>query len=561
MPMKPAVLLLTAVSLLACRPEPENEEEVGLTAATDPGMPAFPSTIGVLSLAIQTGADAFAGTDANAIEVCLTESDCFSLDIAEVDDFRTGEIDAYSFEGLNLPRSAVDRVEIRSSNGTDSWRPSCLEVHFDGEPVYCNNTLKEWFGDGEEELTSWIDEAGLHRLCDTCYEAPLTHGPMIGALTPESAKLWVRTNATRGVGLHLTEEDAIDATSTVVAWAYPTTETGFASTMQATGLEAGKRYAYGFTIDEQLYTDPDWHFQTPPPDDSPTTLSLAFGSCAKLQIQPVFETLTDVNPDLFLFVGDNHYANSDDLNTLRWYYNSSRAITARRDFLGHTATLATWDDHDFVGNNTDGSAPGKDTALRVFKEFWANPAYGTPETPGVFFQYRWGDVDIFMLDDRYYRGLDGDMLGDEQVSWLLESLRLSTATFKLLVSGSQWTLEGTSDSWRAFETARATIFQHIVDEEIPGVVLLSGDVHRSEFRLIGRAQDEGYDLPELTSSPLANTPSPCSDETAELHACVALPSFITLDIDTTEGTLAASMADQSGTVLHEWLIRATDLSP
>ena len=157
----------------------------------------------------------------------------------------------------------------------------------------------------------------------------------------------------------------------------------------------------------------------------------------------------------FLFVGDNHYADSGDLGTLRWYYKWSRAISDRAAFIAHTPILATWDDHDFTGNNHDGTSPGKAMALRAFTEYWVNPSYGTDTTPGVFHHSTWGDVDLFLLDDRYYRGLDGSLLGPGQTEWLLEKLGQSNATVKLIVSGSQWTLEGTSDSWKVFESARA----------------------------------------------------------------------------------------------------------
>ena len=300
---------------------------------------------------------------------------------------------------------------------------------------------------------------------------------MIGSLTPDSAKIWLRTNATHSVALLLNEGAEVDEDSTAVAWDYPAASRSFSSTLSAAGLRPSTTYSYGFSINEQLYSSPSWRFQTPPPAGYPTAVSIAFGSCSKLQLQPVFDTLTEVNPDLFLFIGDNHYANSDDLNTLRWYYTGSRAIESRRNFIGQTSILATWDDHDFTGNNTDGTAPGKDTALRAFKEFWANPEYGTTETPGVFFRYSWGDVDLFMLDDRYYRGLDDRMLGEEQATWLMKELSESTATFKLMVTGSQWTAEGTSDSWSVFASERESIFKHIADQGIPGVVLLPGIVH------------------------------------------------------------------------------------
>jgi alkaline phosphatase D len=562
--MNPTSRALICIGLLACQPKaeqkPDEDTADGLVAATDPGMPDFPSTIEILSIGVRTGSGAFDGTDTNEIDLCLNAEHCFRLNAKDVDDFRVGEIDEYAFEGLNLPRVQVDRVELRSADGSDPWRPSCLELRFDGEPVYCRDDLNEWFGDEPDELSSWVDPEGLHRSCDSCYADPLTHGPMVGSLTTGSANIWVRTTATRPLALRLNEGNSVDLDSVTVAWDYPPASRGFTSTLTAEGLKPDTDYAYGFSVNDQLYTNPTWRFRTPPVPGAPTQVTIALGSCAKLAVQPVFDTLTAINPDLFLFIGDNHYANSDDLDSLRWYYTWSRAIHARRTFLGHTATLATWDDHDFTGNNTDGSAPGKDTALRAFKEYWANPSYGTEETPGVFFRQSWGDVDLFMLDDRYYRGLDDSMLGDEQRNWLKQQLSNSTATFKLLVTGSQWTAEGNSDSWREFPAARESIFQYIVDEAITGVVLLSGDVHRSEFRLIHNELEGGYDLPEFTSSPLANIPSSCPDDTQERLACEAVPSFVQLAIDTAAGTLIGSMVDQTGEVRHEWSIAATELA-
>jgi hypothetical protein len=51
-------------------------------------------------------------------------------------------------------------------------------------------------------------------------------------------------------------------------------------------------------------------------------------------------------------------------------------------FTGDTAlVLATWDDHDYCGNNTDRSCDAKETVLRAFSDDWANPSFGLPTTP------------------------------------------------------------------------------------------------------------------------------------------------------------------------------------
>src|SRR5690606_8548119 len=142
---------------------------------------------------------------------------------------------------------------------------------------------------------------------------------------------------------------------------------------------------------------------------------------------------------------------------------------------------------------------------RVFMEYWANPEYGE-DGQGIYFDYSYGDVDFIVLDGRYFRDpptggvVFGDghgnrsLLGPGQTQWLLDRLAASTATFKIVAARSQWTEHGRTDSWPSHLAARNVIFDFITEHRIEGVVLLSGDVHRSEFRYISRPGS--YDFPE-----------------------------------------------------------------
>ena len=173
--------------------------------------------------------------------------------------------------------------------------------------------------------------------------------------------------------------------------------------------------------------------------------------------------------------------------------------------------LAFWDDHDFGLNDHDRTNPIKKDALQVFKEYWANPAYGLPDAPGVFFKYTYSSVDFFVLDVRYYRdpNLQPDspaktMLGKKQLEWLKNGLRGSQAPFKILLSGSGWSkAKGFGgDSWASYLHERNRIFNFIRDNEISGVVLLSGDTHVGELNVIPWSDAGGYDFYDLASSPL-----------------------------------------------------------
>ncbi len=383
-------------------------------------------------------------------------------------------------------------------------------------------------------------------------------GPMLGAIEPDLARVWVRSDATRAVSLQVTSGESLSE-APVVAWAYPSPLEDFTTVLEAGELVPDTNYLWGVSIDGELKASGS--LRSAPPRGEPGRTTLAFGSCTKHEVQPIFDSLAELEADLFFFLGDNHYANSDDLPSLRQAYRWSRERPARAAFLATTPILATWDDHDFTGNNTDGTEPGKQAALQAFVENWANPSYGLPDLPGVFFRTSYRDVDFFFLDDRYYRGFEDSMLGAWQQDWLTAELLESSATFKVLVNGSQWTLQGSSDSWASFEAARESLFDRIRDERIDGVVLLSGDVHRSEFRSIPRVSAGAYDLPELTSSPLANSNSDCRGESEELACHDAGSYFVSVELDTSaaDPLLSARIHDVYGEVLDEWLISHSEL--
>jgi len=580
--MRP-VVLCSALLLAACGdqavgppdepdapPPPEIDAapvvpDAGLVVVSDPGPPVFPATAGTVSLSVRTGNGANDGTDANEIDVCLRADRCYRLNVADVNDFRIGEMDVYHFYDQSLPRGSIDRVEIRSTNGTDMWRPSCLAIQLDGEPVYCADGLTARFGNGGgSEVESFTDPLGLHLDCASCYPNKLTHGPMIGAVEDDTIRVLVRTDATRRVALRMTDDPTADlASAPTVSWLYPSPVRDYTGVLVAEGATPGRGYRYAVEVDGQL--GPPRAVVAAPADGQQTRFTFAFGSCTRLDDQPLFDVIGGRTPDLFLFLGDNHYGNTPDLGGLRWHYRWALERPERATLLAITPTIATWDDHDFVGNNTTGAEPGKDVALRVFGEYWANPSVGSAATPGVFTVYRRGDVEFYLLDDRYWRGLENDVLGSAQTAWLLSELESSTATFKLLASGSQWSANGSTDSWAAFLPARNALFDALVARHIEGVVLLSGDIHRAELRLIPRAAAGGYDLPELTSSPLANTNFACEpDMSTELDLISCFDqgnSFILVDADTTlaDPLLDIEIIDQSGTTKATWALRASDL--
>lgn len=530
---------------------PPTTTDPGLVDVAVPPPPAPSSVVDVVTVVLRTSTNTNAGTDANSLSVCLTATDCFGLDVVGVDDFEDGAVDEFVFEGVALERDAVDRVEIRSENGIDRYEPSCLVVHLDDELAYAADGLEGlYFGnEADNEMASWIDPGGLHVSVPTCHPDVLTHGPMRGWTSGNEARVWARTDGAHLLGLRVSQT-ADPADGALVAASYAKASDGFSVTLRTDQLEPGRAYTWWLEVDGVPRSEAAFLEAAP---DGPAPFTLAMGSCASDDPQEIFDVIEELGPDAFFFLGDNHYANSADLGTLRWFYRWSAALPDRASMLSTVPTVAVWDDHDYVGNNTDAFDPGGEVALRAFTESWANPAFGTEFTPGVFFEARWGDVALFGLDDRLYRGTDG-VIGLAQEDWLVEAVLESDAVFKVIASGSQWTLLGSTDSWAEFPDQRQRLFERLAG--VPGIVLLSGDVHKSELRLLPDP-GVGYDVPELTSSPLANEPPATCGVDAEQIACFdSTNSFVLahFTFDGPEPELVAEIRDDAGVVVASWRV-------
>jgi alkaline phosphatase D len=114
-----------------------------------------------------------------------------------------------------------------------------------------------------------------------------------------------------------------------------------------------------------------------------------------------------------------------------------------------------------------------------------------------------------MLDGRFYRtnpySANPTMLGPVQKKWLLEKLKDSQATFKVIASPVPWSLatKGEArDTWNGFKKERQEIFDFLAENRINGVILISADRHRSDAWRIDR--NNGYPLFEFESSRLTN---------------------------------------------------------
>eukprot|EP00485_Elphidium_margaritaceum_P023460 CAMPEP_0202711300 /NCGR_PEP_ID=MMETSP1385-20130828/23131_1 /ASSEMBLY_ACC=CAM_ASM_000861 /TAXON_ID=933848 /ORGANISM="Elphidium margaritaceum" /LENGTH=547 /DNA_ID=CAMNT_0049371009 /DNA_START=1177 /DNA_END=2820 /DNA_ORIENTATION=+ len=250
----------------------------------------------------------------------------------------------------------------------------------------------------------------------------------------------------------------------------------------------------------------------------------------------VFDTMEALEPDFALFQGDMIYAD-DAIPAMKPYTNGSGgawlgnwtnnpskdfvAVTLEefranwkynfgddkmQSFLTKVPVFAQMDDHE-VANNwwpgeiLDGSGFYENgtsvddlyaNSLRAFYEF--NPI---EDGSLLYRNQRFGKhLEIFFPDYRSYRGPNSDndneglvaMMGEEQLEWLKDGLKSSTATWKVISSHDPFGMvtggPGDSDSFSQGDTRILgrelevlELLSTIHENNITGVVSITSDVH------------------------------------------------------------------------------------
>ncbi len=258
----------------------------------------------------------------------------------------------------------------------------------------------------------------------------------------------------------------------------------------------------------------------------PVVSRIAFGSCAKQdRPQPIWEAVVDSRPDLFLFIGDAVYADTEDMQVMRSAYAKLAAVPGYRK-LGETCPiLATWDDHEYGVDDGGAEYPQRAESQRVFLEALGETRHSARwERAGVYDARLFGPanrrVQVILLDTRYFRGplARGDsrlpgvgpyvpgldtsvtMLGAAQWRWLEAQLRVP-ARLRIIASSIQVLAEGHGwEKWMNLPHERRRLFELIRDCKADGVMFISGDRHFAELSVMDA--DLGYPVYDLTSSGL-----------------------------------------------------------
>ena len=417
----------------------------------------------------------------------------------------------------------------------------------------------------------------------------INSGPMVGYSTMQEVLLWVQTEETANVHFEYYEIN-----NPKVKFSTDKIETekknGYVAKLIADQVIPGKKYKYEVYINNykiernyamEFQTQELWKWRTDPPD-----VKFVIGSCSYIN-EPkfdrpgkpygsnfeIFNSINKKNPDFMLWLGDNTYLREPDWNSRTGFikrYSHTRAFPELQPLLASTHHYATWDDHDYGPNNSDGSFWLKETASEIFKLFWGNPNYNVTGKGGITGFFQWSDLDFFLLDNRYHRtannNLTGNrqMLGKDQIDWLINALSFSQASFKFVAVGGQVISNGAVyENYATYPDERKYLLDKIREAKIEGVIFLDGDRHHTILSKMQETKNV-YPLYDLTCSSLTagvnNDNEPYNSFKLE-ETFVNVNNFGMLNVTgpTNDRELTIQIFDKDGKELWIKSIKANDL--
>ncbi len=453
-----------------------------------------------------------------------------------------------------------------------------LEIYnlWDVQPQDKQDLLKTAYLILEQDTNAtYLDLVADETFLSQCKKAGLTHigGPILGQISETGAALWLRTFAPAEVTLVVDINGKQKSYGPVMT----SKESDLSAIIKVDKLKPGKSYPYHILIDGQEAAVPETaRINTLPKKENVT---IAFGSCWHRWglNHPMMEVLREQEPEALLMIGDIAVQDRRGHLGLHRFDFFQRDITPRwQDFAATIPVYTSWDDHDYADNDLYGvgkkvSERDRQGIRKAFTQSWPNPQFGfEQEEQGIFLRTRIGPADVVMTDNRYFREKGkgkNHFLGAEQMAWLKTQLLDCDAPFIILSCGTMWSdyVSNGKDSWGKYDPeGREELFRFIEDNNIKGVLLISGDRHGARGFTIPRAS--GYTFYEFGGASFGGRigPPAISEEwTEQLYGIAAEYAFSEFEFDTSkkDPEVTFRLFDETGTILHQLTLKQSQLSP
>lgn len=411
----------------------------------------------------------------------------------------------------------------------------------------------------------------------------LPQGFAVGDVTAQGALVWVRTDGPATVQVEWAPPAVWEAASKMATVVSPVARTerlvtsadsDFTASIPLQGLAPGTRYRYHILVGRAAASQGQMdavlaargELTTLPDEKTSAPVTFAWsgdlGGQQRCRIgvdgYPIFDQMRRQELDFFLFLGDTIYSDytcpsppnepgadfiATTLAEYRVRHRYQRGALALRRFLETVPVYVVWDDHEVKNDFAGPFEPQMPDGRQALREYW--PIASPPGDPHRLYRtVRYGaHLEVFILDGRQYRsqntevdGPDKTMLGKQQLQWLLEGLRRSTATWKVIATsvplsipkGKGKTGKG-FDGWAGgsdgtgFERERQVIVDAILAQRIRNVVFLANDVHYVQANAYDPNSDGVPDFHEFIAGPLSaapgrmTPPSPTLNPTNLIH--------------------------------------------
>lgn len=322
---------------------------------------------------------------------------------------------------------------------------------------------------------------------------------------------------------------------------------------------------------------------------------ILFGSCSHQdKAMPIFNAINKENADLFIFLGDNVYGDTENMSHLANKYELLGANEGFKNLIQQTPTIAIWDDHDFGENDAGAEYLQKEASRKLMLDFWNEPKNSIRYTrkDGIYTSYMYGNTDqkihVIMPDLRWNRdklnsvgkenylferkprnmgpyspseSAKASMLGETQWQWLEKELQ-RPAKIKLIASSLQLLPEFTGwESWANFPHDRNRLLSLIKKYRINGVVIISGDTHWGEVSKVIKKLD--YPLWEVTSSGLTEEwkeVSPNKHRVGNYTHSVNYGELL-INWQQVDPAITLSLKDVKGDIFTQHALKLSDISP
>ena len=425
----------------------------------------------------------------------------------------------------------------------------------------------------------------------------LISGPWAGNIELRNASIWAEVSPTvKSVAVKFSEVGKKDLVKTI---SYKGTLGNDFNPVKVdlNGLEPNTTYQYSLIIDgkpantsypTKFATKDLWQYRKPAPD-----FSFLAGSCAYFN-EPIydrpgkpyggdssiFETMAKTGANFHIWMGDNWYTREVDFSAvwgLNYRASRDRGHKVLQQFMASMPQYAIWDDHDYGPNDAGKSFIFKEESRNIFKNYTLNPTYGE-EGKGIYTKVSFSDVDFFLTDNRYFRSetdiadsIDGKpndaktYFGAKQMEWLKNSLLNSSATFKIIVTGSQ-----VLNPLNKYECMSHYSYEYhellgfLREHKLAGVLFFTGDRHHSEVIKMERAGM--HPLYDVTISPYtAGISKPTGEEAKNPfrmpNTLVEDQNFgeISVSGKRNERKLTVSFVGIKGAILGEWSVSENEL--